>query len=70
MATKDLLTLRITRITGIFTNKTILKSVFFNENSRVRARVGISLLIKKCSICNGFSDYVGCSDNTLTTLSL
>ena len=33
-------------------------------------RVGISLLIKKCYICNGFSDYVGCPDNTLATLSL
>jgi len=29
LATKDLRTLWITRITGIFTNKIILKSVFF-----------------------------------------
>ena len=41
LATKDLRTLRITRITGIFMNETILKSVFFNEKSRARARVGI-----------------------------
>ena len=44
LATKDLRTLRITRITGIFMNETILKSVFFNEKSRARARVGISFL--------------------------
>ena len=41
LATKDLRTLRITRITGIFMSETILKSVFFNEKSRARARVGI-----------------------------
>ena len=70
MAKKDLRTLWITRITGIFTNKTILKSVFFNKKSRARARVGISLLIKKCCICNGFSDYVGCPDNTFSVVTV
>ena len=45
LATKDLRTLWITRITGIFTNKTILKSLFFNKKSRARARVGIKVVV-------------------------
>ena len=47
-----------------------LYSPLVDTRDRFGKRVGISLLIKKCCICNGFSDYMGCPDNTLTTLSL